>query len=290
MGNARWDDNDWRSYSSTTRSLSQNEIFAHGLKESLNPAMIQFRESCDSEANPLSTPIIVGLDVTGSMGFVATNIAQYGLGKLVNDTLRLRPVTDPHFMFMGIGDVECDRAPLQVTQFEADIRIGEQLRDLWLEKGGGGNHYESYHLPWHFAANFCRTDAFLKRRKKGFIFTVGDESVPRTFTKDHHRRVYGRPGESDLTIQQLLTAAQEKYHVFHIIAEEGSYARSHLREVNEEWRALLGQNVISMPDHTKLSELVVQAMIWASDDPSLPVASAEPVPADHHIYPNVDLS
>ena len=53
-------------------------------------------------------------------------------------------VSDVQFMIMGIGDLYCDEAPIQASQFESDIRIAEQLDKIYFEGGGGGNGYESY--------------------------------------------------------------------------------------------------------------------------------------------------
>jgi len=262
MGNARWDSDSWNQYSSTTRSLRQEEVFSRRqISEAFDPAKIQFRESCDSEQNPQSTPIIIGLDVTGSMGFIADALAKEKLGPLVEDVLRLQPVRDPHFMFMGIGDIG-DQAPLQVTQFEADLKIGEQLRDIWLEKHGGANDSEAYNVPWHFAANYTKLDAFTKRNKKSYLFTVGDEQCPPDLSASDLSKVYGRHFTSGISNIDLLAAVREKYHVFHIIVEEGDYAKRHLTDVRRSWNNMLGETyVINMPNHKNISDLIVQAII-----------------------------
>ena len=153
MGTARWDPADWKAYAGATKGRSTSAIFGRrALHDALDPRRIPLRESRDSAKNPRSTAIICALDVTGSMGMIADALARQGLGTLVEEILRRKPVSDPHVMCMGVGDATCDQAPLQVTQFEADIRIAEQLQELWLEKGGGGNCFESYDLPWYFAA------------------------------------------------------------------------------------------------------------------------------------------
>jgi hypothetical protein len=95
------------------------------MKAALNPAKIKMRESRDSDDNLPSTPIIVGIDVTGSMGVLAETLVKRGLKPLFEEILDRKPVTDPHVMAMAIGDAWCDRAPLQVTQFEADISVAE---------------------------------------------------------------------------------------------------------------------------------------------------------------------
>ena len=139
MGYARWSHDDWSHYVRGNLRKSIDEIFSQRLDPDLDPSKISYRESRDSEENPLSTPIIVAVDQTGSMGFLAESLIREGLGTLVESIYARVPVTDPHVMCMAFGDAWTDTAPLQVTQFEADIRIAEQLSKFYIEANGGGN-------------------------------------------------------------------------------------------------------------------------------------------------------
>jgi hypothetical protein len=215
------------------------------------------RESRDSADNPQSTASIVALDVTGSMGILAEHIAKEGLGPLFTRLYAERPVSDPHIMFMGVGDAFYDRAPLQVSQFEADNRIVEQLTELYLEGGGGGNDAESYHLPWYFAARKTSIDCWEKRGRKGYLFTVGDEEIPAPLTGEQIERVLGDRVQGNLSAKDLLEEVGKQYHAFHIIIEEGNYARDHLPRVQKRWQELLGQRALSLKDHTKLGDGIV---------------------------------
>jgi hypothetical protein len=261
MGSARWDPSDWSAYAASTAGKSTDAVFAsRGIDKDLNPFGIAVRESRDSDLNPESTAIIVGLDVTGSMGMIADALARKGLGTMVEEILARKPVSDPHILCMGIGDVLYDRAPLQVTQFEADIRIAEQLEKLWLEKGGGGNSCESYNLPWYFAAMHTAIDCFEKRGKKGYLFTVGDEEPPPNLPAAAIARFLGDRPQRDFDSRELLTLVGRMYHVFHVIVEEGNHARHDPRGVRDRWTELLGQRVIGLSDHTKLAEVIVSTI------------------------------
>ncbi len=261
MGCARWNHNDWSDYATDTSRKTTDAVFAsRSIAPELDPLDVGIRESRDSDENPEATAIIVGLDVTGSMGMIADALARQGLGTLVEEILARRPVPDPHILCMGIGDVLYDQAPLQVTQFEADIRIARQLERLWLEKGGGGNAYESYNLPWYFAATHTRTDCFEKRGRKGYLFTVGDEEPPPDLSAKAIGRVIGDRLQRNFTSPELLTMVSRMYHVFHVIVEEGSHARHDPRGVRNRWTELLGQRVIGLADHTRLAEVVVSAI------------------------------
>jgi hypothetical protein len=261
MGSGSFDTNSYRTYSASVASKPRDEIYtSRSIHADLDPKGVKLRESRDSADNPASTPIIVALDVTGSMGMLAEQIAKEGLGTLFQGILDRKPVVDPHLMFMGIGDAACDRAPLQVSQFEADNRIVEQLTKLWLERGGGGNNHESYDLPWYFAARHTSHDSMLKRGKRGYLFTVGDEETPEVLTRDQLKRYLGTSPESDVVSRLSLEEAQRSYDVFHVIIEEGDHCRHSLEKVRSSWSKLLGQRVIGLSDHKLLAQTIVSAI------------------------------
>jgi len=252
---------EWASFSSATAGRPTSAIFSRSrIADDLDPRRITVRESRDSPDNPNSTAIIVGLDVTGSMGVIADNLARTGLGTLVGEILDRKPVPDPHIAFMGIGDAWCDRYPLQVTQFEADIRIAATLKDLYLEKGGGGNSYKSYNLPWYFAARHTSIDCFERRGRKGYLFTVGDEEAPPVLLASHIREVIGDEAARDISTPDLLAMASRTYNVFHCVIEQGSYASACLDKVLDSWHAVLGQRVLRVGDYDRLPEVIVSAI------------------------------
>lgn len=265
MGYGSFDANKYRAYASTTVGKSTDQIYtSRTMAKELDPHGVKLRESRDSSDSPQATPLIVALDVTGSMGMLADVIAREGLGTLFTSILDRKPIPDPHVMFMGIGDARYDRAPLQVSQFEADNRIVEQIARMWLEGGGGGNGWESYDLAWYFAAFHTQHDSISKRGKRGYLFTVGDEEAPigdmRAVTKAHVAAVCGDTLEANLSAADMLAMAQRSYDVFHVIVEEGSHARHHLDRVVASWREMLGERVIRLSDHRALAETIVSAI------------------------------
>ncbi len=261
MGHGSWDAADWGSYAAASvAGRARHEIFrSAGMKDAYDPARIVKRQSVDSADNPRSTPVIIGVDVTGSMGSLAEELIVRGLNTTFTELLDRRPISDPHVMAMAIGDAECDRAPLQVTQFEADIRIAQQLTELWLEGGGGGNRGESYSLAHAFAGLKTVHDASVKRGEKGFLFTVGDEPNLDGVSRAQLKRVLGVEAQADLSARDCVEIASRTYEVFHIIVD-GSYAARHLREVRATWDPILPQRVIHLKDPSKLSQTIVSTI------------------------------
>lgn len=258
MGYSTWSTKEWSTYAATTSVKSTEEIFTSTkLDKDLNPFGVLVRESRDSAANPNSTAVIVGVDVTGSMGVIADYLVRTGIGVFFEELLNRKPVTDPHMMIMGIGDAKYDKAPLQVSQFEADLTIAKWLEKIFVEHGGGGNAIESYELPYYFAYNHTSIDCFEKRGKKGYIFTIGDEECPEKVYAAEVKKVMGDDMPQDMTFEDVLQKAQQMYNCYHIMIAQGNHARFRGDRVKAGWRNLFGQRAIWLEDYTKLSETMV---------------------------------
>ena len=253
MGYGSYTAGDWARLRTSRRidSSSVNEIFtSRQMDDKYNPRFIDQRISRDSEEHPNSTPIAIGVDVTGSMGYLSSEIIKNSLNELMKKLYSTRLVEDPQLMFAAIGDAGNDSAPLQVTQFESDIRIAEQLMDLWIE-GSGGDAPEDYQLLWYFLAKHTDIDSFNKRGKKGFCFTIGDAGFHSYLSARDFRKVFNDE-MPETSSRELAKMASEKYELFHIDLKSGAESAS----------ALIPGRVIHIePDNVRyLPEVIIAAM------------------------------
>lgn len=264
MGGGNFDTSSYtRSFSrSATTNRTVTETFkARSVDKRFDPRYITVRESRDSEEHPNSTPCIISLDGTGSMGEIPFELLTGGgLGRLMDHIYRKNTIPDPQIMTLVIGDIMCDSAPLQATQFESDNRIAEQLKDLYIERGGGGNGTESYDLTWLFAANNTSIDSFLKRGKKGYLFSIGDEDVPAGANALQLRDLFGSSDFSNMTAQQMLERAQKQWNCFHILCEETGFASSNLTRLRKNWDKFMGRHVLYLNNYRYLPELIIAVL------------------------------
>jgi len=225
---------------------------------SMDSKKITFREARDSEAHPQSLPIIFALDVTGSMGMIPKQLIAEGLPTLMGKITQTG-CPDAALCFLAIGDHECDRYPVQAAQFESgDAELDMWLTRTYLESGGGGNAGESYPLAWEFATNRVRSDAWDKRKQKGFIFTVGDEPFLKSFPPRSFAEMYGSENslhQTTLTADELYAAACEKYHVFHISVEHG------WRKTDPAWKQLMGDHCIVLSKYEDIPLTIANTIL-----------------------------
>jgi hypothetical protein len=259
---------------------STTEIFAQrNINSSMNPYGVRIREARDSSEHPNVVPIILALDVTGSMGSIPHHLVKDGLPTIMGTILQ-RGIQDPAMLFLAVGDHECDQSPLQVGQFEAnDDLLDKWLTDVYLEGGGGGNAGESYLLAWYFAAYHTSLDSFEKRGKKGFLFTIGDEPTLKSVPKKVFQEIMGDGQYEDFSATQLLDKAREKYHVYHLhIKETGAGSR---QTTIDDWKQLMGDNLIVVERHTDVSKIIAETVLQGLGEDRIkvgdsPVVSEKP--------------
>ena len=225
---------------------SREEVF-HQTR--MNPEMNikdKVRESRDSEEHPNSFPIILALDVTGSMGRIPHMLITEGFPEIMKKIMD-SGIKDPQVCFVGIGDHYSDAAPIQVGQFESsDDLLDKWLKTIWLEGHGGGNGGESYGLAHFFAANCASTDSMLHRKQKGVLITIGDEPNHLSYDTNHLKQLFGfAPETRVMAARDLIAQAQLHWDVYHINLMDYSGVS---KNVQDNWKSLLGDHFINTED------------------------------------------
>lgn len=228
-----------REYDTTTLRASvksvQEAYKQTRLHPSLNPRGV-VRECVNNEEHPNTIPVILALDVTGSMGDACKEVAE-ALGVIMVDLYK--KFKDIEICIMGIGDLAYDDAPIQISQFESDIRIAEALDKVWMEHGGGGNTYESYTAAWYMALRHTKLDCH-KQGRKGIIITMGDEALNPYLPQEELEAVTGDHLQDDVETPDLYEEASKKFDIFHIAVDDKSSSyKYHADSINFTFGDLL---------------------------------------------------
>lgn len=246
---------------------------ASGVHASLNPHGVKMRESRDSDAHPVTVPIIIVTDTTGSMQQVP-KMLQKSLSRLMGRFLDdkasgKRYLGDgyPAIMIAAVDDYAAQRqvghkdgaGTLQVGQFESGLEIDDNLTNLWMTGNGGGTYSESYELALYFAARKTAHDHMEKRGRKGYLFVIGDEHAYQAVSREAISAVIGDTAQDDIPLKEIIAAASQKYYVFFVIPNMTSHYGD--RALEKYWVELLGQqNVLKLEDPDKICELIAGAV------------------------------
>jgi len=241
------------SFGYTDDVLASTPRSAWKVHPSLDPRGVDVRESRDSDEHPNSLAISVLFDVTGSMGTVP-RVLQTKLPDLFGLLLRKGYVEDPQILFGGIGDATCDRAPLQVGQFESGNELEDDLGNILLEGGGGGQATESYELAMYFLARHTAMDCLDKRGKRGYLFVIGDEMAYGAVKAREVREVIGDDVTENIPFPQILAELRRRFEVFFIMPTGSHYYND--SRVRGFWDTQMGQNVIYLDDLEAVSETI----------------------------------
>jgi hypothetical protein len=263
MGGTYWSDDHYRERASFLRRagrsafeyddlVSHMPLHARHVHDKMNPYGV-VRESRDSDAHPESRAVAALFDVTGSMRTVP-RIVQKNLCQLMGLLLRKGYLAHPQILIGGIGDATCDRAPLQIGQFESGIEIDQDLAKLWLEGGGGGQQTESYEVAMYFMARKTAIDCYEKRGQRGYLFLIGDEMPYRRVKRKEVAGILGDRLGEDIPIELLVREVEKRYDTYFILPNLTSYYDD--PKIHNCWVNLLGQNMIRLEDPEGISELI----------------------------------
>ena len=269
MGGGAWSFNDYKAYSTsvgrtvntrgftTLAGLSTQAVFTNNtLNEALNPKGV-IRECRDSDEHPNTIPIIIAADVTGSMGAAAKEVVSK-LNVIITELYK--KYKDIEICIMGIGDLAYDICPIQIGQFESDIRIAEQLDKICFEGGGGGNGFESYTAAWYYGLRHCDLDCW-KRGKRGIIITTGDEPLNPYLPKNKLEKVSGDSLEADIETPELYKQVSEKYDIYHIAIDDKSTCYQwYKKDIEYSFEKILPKNHLKISTLDGLASKIVECI------------------------------
>ncbi len=227
MGSGVWSPNTYQARAQQRQATGQAVFHfsanAGAVHPTLDPYGLEMRESRDSDEHPDSNAIVVGLDVSGSMGEVVRAIHK-DLPQLLNLLLNRAYIPHPQIMFSAFSNGRCDAVPAQVGQFESDNRMDIHLENLILggKLAGGCDVRESAELMFYLAARHTSFDAYEKRQRKGYLFVITDEMAYNDVKADEIERIFGRKLNQNVPLRVIMDEAREKYHVFVIIPQTSS--------------------------------------------------------------------
>lgn len=255
------------------------EIYSSSrIQEALRISGDMKRECRDTEEHPATIPVILALDVTGSMGSAAKEVAS-ALNRIMTELYK--DVKDVEFMIMALGDLVYDLAPIQVSQFESDIRIAEQLEKVFFEGGGGGNNWESYTAAWYIALHNTDLDCW-KRGKKGLVITIGDEQLNPYLPKRELANDMELSGlQSDIETTTLRKEIDDKFAVAHIHVTHDSGSRSRQKDTEESCKTY---NVpLSVCNVNNISDCIIDIVKAHASESGVSNAAVPPAAASGDI-------
>lgn len=213
-------------------------------------------------------PLNIVCDVTGSMEEWPTTMfsklpyleleGQEYLGK------------DLEICFAAIGDAgNRDTYPLQVRPYTKGLELQKRLKELVIEKGGGGNMHESYEL----AAYYFLHNTEIPISALPVLIFIGDEAPYEYVDSDYVKRyTYGALSER-LSTKSLFQELMKRYSVYLIHkpyggnrSGPGDEMDSASKMVYNAWKALLGADRIAhLSDPTRVVDVIFGILARETD-------------------------
>lgn len=225
----------YRSASAAKRKAAADRAKARGprtyeRKSGPNEKIIDPKKHIRSES---ANPLIVGIDVTGSMADWPFEIFDR-LPLLYNTLSQYRE--DLEICFAAIGDAAVDRWPLQVTTFASGFDLEQLLGSLYGE-GAGGDAPESYGLFAHWVNTHVEV---ANAHEPPFLIVFGDAPMHPTVPRDQIAHYLGDEDGRDVDSFKAWQQAGETWNTWFLRRPTGKPGD----QVDQQWGQAIGEQKI----------------------------------------------
>ncbi len=197
-------------------------------------------------------PIVIGIDVTGSMASWPAEI--FDRLPLLYQTLS-QYREDIEISFCAIGDANSDDYPLQVNNFGKGVDLEEHIKALFPEGGGGGQIRESYELFGYFMQNKCE----MPKAKSPFLILYGDEMFYNKVIAAQVKHYIGDSLAGDVEAANVWNALLQKFNLYMLHKPYGYGNAPGIDErVKDSWAAGIGkERVIELPSAERAVDIAI---------------------------------
>lgn len=235
-------------------------------------AQVTSQSNLDSSLLPLNrrlvsdceSPLVLLLDGTGSMGTLPRIFCDKV--PMIAGQIAVQKYLDDAIVSLAIvGDVTCDRGPIQVCDFAKIRDLDPWLQKLWIEGGGGGQHFESYEFMAYFYARLYD----MKNARIPMLIFTGDESFREELSAEKLRKHFGGQHQ-DVSSFTVFNELKEKFNgnVFLIHRYYGGYDLD--AEITAQWQKALGrENVVRLKTDTAVGDIILGVIALASGSRTL---------------------
>ncbi len=204
------------------------------------------------------TPLVVAVDVTGSMGKWPSVIFTK-LPVLYNEAKMHLP--DIEISFCAVGDANSDNYPLQVCDFRKGKELESSINSIYPEGGGGAGSKETYELAAYFYAKHCK----MPKAKKALFVFCGDEGFYETIKTNMIKRMTGDDVPQDLDSYEVFKELKDRFEVYNLRVKYSDENKE--KEIQGQWEAALGkQMVLKLDDPNRIVDAIIGLSAIYADD------------------------
>lgn len=191
-----------------------------------------------------STPLVIVTDETGSMGEWPVTI--FSKLPYLEHEAKDYLGADTEISFSAIGDARNhEDYPLQCRPFTKGASLSDRLKELVIERKGGGSLHETYEL----AALYYARNVKMPLAEKGIMIFIGDEKPYDAITPDLARKYAHVDLSKSVQTKDVFKELSKKFSVYAILKPYDGDANNMSvtdKEVHSTWCNLLGEDHVAI--------------------------------------------